>query len=174
MSTVWLFLCYSLGFDLLLLIFLLEYVSLSTSSGLINLPIVSDLIVNMPVTTRSQKRLSTRSSEHLSTAISTGTRVLSTTCLTGTRVLSESSSHHHSITSTDTASDSSIFSDMLPNSSLTSDPPVHHDSSITVVSSFQNLKLENFEKSAFHFKFFFVQFTFTFLTIFNYGVGLWG
>ena len=68
---------YRLGFDLLLLVVLVSNTFLLAVNGSFQRYKVDSTSVIMPVTTRLQKRLSTCSSEELSTAISTGTRVLS-------------------------------------------------------------------------------------------------
>jgi len=80
---------YSLGFDLLSLFILLVYTCITKPFGYIGNHDGVDTLVIMPVTTRAQARLLTGSSTELSTAISTGTRVLSTTRSTGIKVLSE-------------------------------------------------------------------------------------
>ena len=74
---------FRLGFDLLSLFILLVYTCITKPFGYIGNHDGVDTLVIMPVTTRAQARLLTGSSTELSTAISTGTRVLSTTRSTG-------------------------------------------------------------------------------------------
>ncbi len=83
---------YSLGFDLLFLVILLVCQKSISSSTNYN---ENECLVIMPVTTRSKTRLLTGSSNELSTAISTGTKILSPSHLTSIRVLSESDSLQH-------------------------------------------------------------------------------
>jgi len=107
-------LCCCLGFNLLLLINLFVCTTVITSFGFLHVNKENATLFIMPVSTRSQARLSTIS-------LLTGTRVLSTTRSTGIRVLSEAILQHHS---PNTLSDTSNFqylpSHITPSSSTTS------------------------------------------------------
>ncbi len=138
---------YSLGFNLLFLIKLLVYTIFITSIGFLHVNSENELLVIMPVTTRSQARLSTGSSHELSIAISTGTRVLSATRSTGIRVLSEERPPHHSINTLSDTSDFQCLPSYITPSSSNSTQLVDHccclsDSCSTI---FQISKFETFE-----------------------------
>ena len=134
---------YCLGFNLLLLIKLFVCTTVITSFGFLHVNKENATLFIMPVSTRSQARLSTIS-------LLTGTRVLSTTCSTGIRVLSEAILQHHS---PNTLSDTSNFqylpSHITPTSSTTSHDVDHcccpsHSCSDT----FQTLTFEKFVLSS--------------------------
>jgi len=137
---------YSLGFDLLSLFILLVYTCITKPFGYIGNHDGVDTLVIMPVTTRAQARLLTGSSTELSTAISTGTRVLSTTRSTGIKVLSESSLlSQPTISSTDSPTNHSTVSNTTHSSSSSSLPLDHHcDRSISSPELFQISKFEIF------------------------------
>ncbi len=137
---------YSLGFDLLFLVILLVCQKSVSSSTNYN---ENECLVIMPVTTRSKTRLLTGSSNELSTAISTGTKILSPSHLTSIRVLSESDSLQH-VNSFPSASSPLCNSTIIPSPCLLQSSFVdHHCSGMSAssVSSFRISKFENLEFS---------------------------
>jgi hypothetical protein len=138
---------YCLGLGLLLLINPFVCTTIITSFGFLHVNAENATLFIMPVTSRSQARLSTGSPNESSIALSTDTRLLSTTRSTGIRVLSEAILQHHS---PNTLSNTSIFqylpSHIAPSSSTTSHKVDHcccpYDS---CSDTFQNSTFENFE-----------------------------
>jgi hypothetical protein len=124
---------YSLGFSLLLLVVLVSNTFLLALNGSFQRYNVDSSFVIMPVTTRLQKRLSTCSSKELSTAISTGTRVLS-----------ESTQPSHDLNNYNSLSALPSMASSLENSSLASIISLDQASTSSVQSciSFQNSEFQ--------------------------------
>ena len=99
----------------------------------------------MPVTTQLQARLSTCSTEELSTEVLTGTRVLLTSSMTDTRVLSKfNTTHQNSSFNSSTLASPLISSTIDNNYSTLVHSPVHNrNSSEPSCHSFQNLEFQN-------------------------------
>jgi hypothetical protein len=134
---------YSLGFGLLLLFVFLSNTILLTVNGSFPRYNVDSSFVIMPVTTQLQHRLSTCSSKELSTAISTGTRVLSPSNATRTRVLSEFTPTTHDLKNNNSFSALPLMTSSLENSSLASVCPLDQDA--TSVQSYISIQNSEFQ-----------------------------